>query len=664
MDTAFPAFQPSVRELGNNHTLYLTLASLLTALLLGSWVFTSELLRSNEQQADLDRLSISLADRVTASIQNSTLSLYSLGELALQQNGKIHNLSNIVAQMQADSPAILNVATLPAGVITQIEPYQQHQKALGHDMFKDTERQNDATLARDSRKLTVTGPYELIQGGWGLIARHPLYLDGHFWGFVSIVYRFPDMLESLMLRYQEHQQFLFQIRSTGGKVILGNTDSLPATHTATPIRLPNNTWVLHIAWAPATPWHLILKIVAACLALLVAVYIYHRVLAAIATQRKLEAALASSGELSQRYSAHKRMLAQISHDLRAPMHHVLNEVKRIAQGNTKLHSPVETIEHNVQYQLSLIDQLLEYSARSERERSSHPSPGYLFSFLGTISNQARFLAQKHDNRLHVDLADDLPASVCTDFNQLQQVLINLLSNAGKYTQQGQIDFRVSLYPAVLPGTVRLRFTIEDTGIGMPSAANGKKPHNQGHGLGLMIVSDLLRLLGSQLVYKARPEGGSHFHFELDLPTPVDMHPPAFIESHVADWEGEGLNLLLVDPCPQTRNDLMELLMGYGADVRLCNSLSDAKAALQARRYDLIITELELGDGTGQELLKSAWVFSTPALLYSARPAPVRTGHASDAGFAAELLKPASTSQLLDRIQQLACKQDALNPAAA
>ena len=654
MNTVFASVRSLFRTPGNHHRVYLVLALLLTALLLGGWVCTSELLRLKQQQAHLNRVGLSLADRISAAIQNSTLALYSLGELALSQNGRVHNLSDIVAQMQADSPAILNVAILPAGVVTQIEPYPLHREAIGHDMFGDAERRADAELARDSRKLTVTGPYELIQGGEGLIARHPLYQDEAFWGFVSIVYRFPDLLNSLVLRYQVHQDFLFQVRSQGNQIILGNTDTLPHPQVAIPIQLPNNTWTLHLARSPNTPWPLILKIIAASLALLVAAYIYHRILTAIATQRQLEATLASSGELSQRYSAHKRMLAQISHDLRAPMHHMLSEVKRIAQGNARLHVPVETIEHNVQYQLALIDQLLEYSARSERERSSHPTPGYLFSFLNNISRQARFLAKTHANQLHVELADDLPPVICTDFNQLQQVLINLLGNAGKYTRQGRIDFRVSRREASLPGTLRLHFSIEDTGIGMPSASNLKKPHNQGHGLGLMIVSDLLRLLQSQLVYQARPEGGSHFHFDLDLPLTTDMLPPAFIESHVRDWDGEGLNLLLVDPCRQARDELMALLMGYGANVQPCSNLHEAEGELKTGMYDLILTELELGDGTVWDLLQRVRHGSqpVPVLLYSAKPASTLDG--GDTGLEAALLKPASTSQLLYQIQQLTC----------
>ncbi len=625
------------------HPIYFKLMTLVTLVLLGCWVYLSECSRNKEQLEELGEVAQSLADNLSISIHSSTLSLYGIGELALQSQGSIQGLASVVAKMRASHPNILNVAILPRGVVRQIEPLDENLKALGHDMFTDPERIQDALLARKTGKMTVTGPYNLIQGGQAVIARLPLYESGHFWGFVSIVYEFPELIESMLLQYKS-SNLLFMLRSGKDKpLILGNTEQLPEQHVEQVIKLPNHEWLLQLAYRPTFNWLLVFKILGAALTALVLCYVYHRVLKTIASEYQLRQALAHSGS-EQATQGQRHLLARITHDLRAPLQHILNEARHLTRGNSQ--HQAQTIEQSVRYQLSLVDQLLEYSQMQNRDNSAQPESGYTYHYLKQIGDQAQSLAAANGNRFHLTLAPDLPAIVEADFVQLQRVLINLLSNAAKFTELGDVSLSVETLEAATDHCT-LRFSVRDNGPGMLNS-HGKHA-NSGTGLGLMIVTDLLRQMDAALEYSSCADGGSHFHFDLALPLPADT-PDAYIERHVLEWSEEELRILLVDPDPVSRESLEELLLGYGMDVLSCGSIQEANLVAGKGSVDLVLTEMDLPDGTAWEFLKATTAIpaSTPVMLYTSRPAQP----SSHLSFAAELLRPAGSDQLLGVIEQL------------
>ncbi len=633
-------------DVHQKHSLYFRLLVVLTISLLGCWIYVSECSRSKEQREELDEVAQSLADTLSISIYSSTLSLYGIGELALQSNGHIKGLASVVEKMRNSHPNILNVAILPRGVVQQIEPLEENREALGHNMFADPMRIEDALLARKTGKMTVTGPYHLIQGGQAVIARLPLYESGQFWGFVSIVYQFPELIESMIVQYQS-SQLLFMVRSGKEKpVIFSNTDKLPRQRVERIIKLPNHEWLLELAYRPTTNWLLVVKIASAAVASLLLAYIYHRVLTTIASEYQLRLTLQQRGQEQPERQRH--LLARISHDLRAPLQHILNEARHLARRDTQ--GQVDSIENSVRYQLSLVDQLLEYTQQQDRGNQSHPEPGYTYRFFNEIGEQARSLAAAYGNRFLLELAPDLPATVEVDFVQLQRVLINLLSNAAKFTWQGEVYFGVEVISAA-EDHCQLRLRVRDNGPGMQDVSQQGKHANSGFGLGLLIVTDLLQQMGSHLEYYSNPEGGSDFHFDLKLPLPDDT-PEAYTERHVFESLETELSVLLVDPNPVSRDMLEELLLGYGMDVVSCAGIEDFRQALKHSSVDLVITEMDLPDGTAWDFLKAATSLpaSTPVALYTSRPAQP----GSQLSFAAELLRPAGSDQLLELIQQLTC----------
>ena len=637
--------------------------------LLAVWIAATEVAREKDARDRLELVSAALADRITIAINSSTSTLYALGELALAQDGHIERLPAIARDIRSVHENILNLAIMPDGVVQQMEPIEGNEPAIGHDMFADPNREAEAWLARETGEMTVTGPYDLIQGGRGVIARLPLYEKDRFWGFVSIVYMFPGYLDSLGFRQLDQQGIRFKLINVPdgpeekAEIILASDERPLSDPVIKPVQLPNNLWELQLVYATGFNSVLLLKLIGAVLGFALSVFVFNRILVAITEQRRLEASLAKkNGEFVSRHSAQRRMLARIAHDLRSPLQGLLNEARAIARGDLAEHVSARSIEQSVRYQLRLIYQLLEHSSRAESGSESSKEPQYLFGFIHEVEEQAKVLARGNDNRLVVRVDPGVPDVVELDFHALQQVLLNLLGNAAKFCENGEIGLRVRCRK-VAERRVELTFEVKDTGSGIDGddlvdlqrafrRAEGSAGQT-GSGLGLYIVSDLLRRMDSQLEYAAGAEGlGSVFHFTLEaLVRDVDDVEAAYIESHVFDWDGNGRKLLIVDDSPSVREGLAELMLGYDCDV---DSLKGGQAALDAlgeHQYDLVICEQHFERLSLADLLKANRNSPVPApvLVYASRPLDEQD---AGNGVDAIVLKPATTSHLLSVTDRL------------
>jgi len=619
----------------------LLLFVVLTACIITSWITISEDIRYRQRNEVLNYTATAVAKNISDTFYNSTLSIYGLGRLALDHDGYIKDLPSLARDIIKNNPNILSISVLPGGIIRQIEPLEYNSEAIGHNIFKDPESAQDAIVARDSRQLTVTGPYNLIQGGYGIIARLPLYKNGDFWGFVSIVYQFPELIEDLLNLYYS-QGILFQIRSqpdVDGDIILGEAKYFPSQQVNAVIEMPNNKWYIALAYKPGFNWILALKIIGALLILLLSAYLYHRIITIFINQKEI---IEHNNKLTELQSDYRLAIAKIAHDLRAPMQHILNEIRNNSFSKTLFPSPTHIIEENIRYQLVLIEQLLRDTLDSEKTKHIYPEPGYLHHFLQQIRLQAESLTRAEGNSFCMKLSPDLPAIVQADFFQLQRILMNLLSNAAKFTSKGQVTLSVTCIEA--PAKYhRLRFRVLDEGPGIPDKMDRGRHPLSGYGLGLTIVTNLLHQMGSSLEYSYSQQGGSDFHFDLELQIPEEM-PDPYRDSNVLDWDGSNLNILLLDPDATSAGALSELLLGYGVETFHATSLTEAHQILRQNTIHLVISELDLPDGNGADLAGSADPSdnNVPILLYASRPAPAEL----ESKFSSILLRPADSAELL------------------
>ncbi|WP_284322712.1 two-component regulator propeller domain-containing protein [Dyella acidisoli] len=381
-------------------------------------------------------------------------------------------------------------------------------------------------------------------------------------------------------------------------------------------------------------------------------------------QRLEQAVAVRTGQLQNAMRARSMLLARISHDLRSPLSGIVDSVRRWREGDAQRDYP-GLIESSVRQQLELIDELLEFSRDELADLELVASPGYLHAFLQGLVEHAALLAEKHRNRFEYRHAENLPALIKLDFRRLRQVLMNLIGNAAKFTNDGYILFTVSA-TSLQEGSVQLHFMIEDSGIGiepsdrehlsLPFARGSNAEPYKGYGLGLAIVTQILERMDSRLNISAASGGGSCFGFVLDVPLAdeSELEPDLFEDDGIAgEVNGAGHTILVVDDHAQSREMLCDLLDGFGFESLPAADGDQALALLQQQSVSLIITDQAMPGMDGWELLQKVRhdYPELPVLLYSSLP-PRRAEGFEELKFNDALLKPASGKQLLVRISRL------------
>lgn len=367
-------------------------------------------------------------------------------------------------------------------------------------------------------------------------------------------------------------------------------------------------------------------------------------------------------QLTRSLAARNQMLARISHDLRAPLGHIITRAGQTDAHNYKKESGY--IMRTANRQLELLDDLIAYARGELQQQELTLESQYLYAFIKEIEEEGRLLARQHHNRFRLHIGEQLPVLIQADFRRLRRIIVNLLDNAAKFTHNG--DISLSLTATALPGEqITLNVVVSDTGSGLSPSLQQRldQPflrgeHNkQGYGLGLAIVTELLAQMNSQLKTEQPAQGGSRFSFELKLDKGREYDvDQVFIDNRVQDLDGTGYQILLVDDIALTCTYLSELLGGYGFDTLIAHSAREALHYLEDGQVDLVITDQLMPDMNGWELLAQLREKHShlPVLLYSALP-PMPDSHHTHLHFNDTLLKPAGSDEFLHCVQHL-CTQ--------
>jgi signal transduction histidine kinase/CheY-like chemotaxis protein len=232
----------------------------------------------------------------------------------------------------------------------------------------------------------------------------------------------------------------------------------------------------------------------------------------------------------QANQAKSEFIAKMSHELRTPLNGILGYsqiLKRDRQLTSNQQSGLSVIERSGKHLLGLINDILDLSKFESGQTKSNKTH-YLFEVsLNDIANMLRIKAQEKKITLKTQFDNNLPRSIYADEKQISQILINLLGNAIKFTDHGRVLFRVDCLESKEKDTVSIRFTIEDTGVGIapndleaifkPFKQVGEQSKfTEGTGLGLYISRELIRLMGGELQVKSETGVGTTFWFDLSL----------------------------------------------------------------------------------------------------------------------------------------------------
>ncbi len=362
-------------------------------------------------------------------------------------------------------------------------------------------------------------------------------------------------------------------------------------------------------------------------------------------------------------------LASMSHELRTPLNGILGYAQIMEKAkdlNLQRHG-VEVVRNCGTHLLNLINDVLDLSKIEARKMELYPKEFHFLSFLTSIAEMIRVRAEnKGIEFIYVGDAN-LPAAAVADEKRLGQVLINLLGNAVKFTDTGAVTLTVDVKEDK-GDTVLLRFTVEDTGVGMTPEQAEKifQPFEQvgstakraeGTGLGLAISLQLVEMMGSSILVSSTPGKSSRFWFDLELPLATNWAraATALELGQIIGYTGQRRKILIVDDKEVNRAVVVEVLDSLGFE---CAEATNGEEGLTVAREflpDIIITDLVMPVLDGFEMTRRLRQMpELKNLVIIASSASVLKKDQFDsleAGCNDFLPKPIDVEQLLVRLQK-------------
>ncbi|MDC0836053.1 AAA family ATPase [Geitlerinema sp. CS-897] len=316
-------------------------------------------------------------------------------------------------------------------------------------------------------------------------------------------------------------------------------------------------------------------------------------------------------------AAKSEFLSNMSHELRTPLNGILGYAQILQRERNltpRFSEGLNVIRQSGKHLLTLINDILDLSKIEARKMELYPSTVNLSAFLDSVAGIIRMRAIEKDIYFDCDAAPNLPVGIHTDEKRLRQVLINLLGNAVKFTDSGQVTLRVS-QTACEGAKATLRFEVIDTGVGMSEDQLEKifQPFEQvgdttrraaGTGLGLAISRQLVDLMGGQLQVSSRPGEGSTFWFEVSFEaSQAKTSVTSSRVGRIVGYQGRRRRILAADDKLESRLVLLNLLEPLGFEMILAeDGQQELQLALQ-HRPDTIITDLIMPVMSGFEAIQ-------------------------------------------------------------
>lgn len=233
------------------------LVFVLAALCAGLVVWALERQERAQQRTQVADLAGDHVQALQRAIELSLSANNALVALVRQGNGQVTQFEEIGTQMLPFYPGIAAMGLSPDGVVRQVVPRQGNESLLGFDQLNDPRQGPEAARARQSGRLTLAGPVELVQGGLGVVGRQPVYLEdsqGHssFWGFTYVTIRLAEVLDAARLPQLTQRGYhyrLWRIRPDTGEeqTISASAPSPGADAVGRSLTLPNGQWTLSLA---------------------------------------------------------------------------------------------------------------------------------------------------------------------------------------------------------------------------------------------------------------------------------------------------------------------------------------------------------------------------------------------------------------------------------
>ena len=391
----------------------------------------------------------------------------------------------------------------------------------------------------------------------------------------------------------------------------------------------------------------------------------------VTEHKRVAEAMREARDLAERAGQMRSMfLANMSHEIRTPMNAVLglSEILLDTPLSAEQRPTLELVHASAESLLGILNDILDYSKieadRLELESIPFDLPRMVHATASLLATRAR----EKDLELIPDVEVDVPTNVRGDPGRLRQVLTNLIGNAVKFTNAGEVV--VSVQRASLDdGRAAVRFSVRDTGIGIAAdrlsqifeeftQADGSTTRQYGGtGLGLTIAQRLVRLMGGRITVTSEPGRGSEFSFTIPLPVETT---PAVLPGN-APVALAGRPVLVVDDNATNRRIIHEMFSAEGARVDEAKDAGQALAALRAAQaagapVALAVIDVRMPGPDGFELAaaigRDASIAQTPLLMLTSSGQPGDAVRCREVGVSGYLTKPVSRSDLLEVVTKI------------
>ena len=412
------------------------------------------------------------------------------------------------------------------GIVSQIYPIQGNENAMGFNVLEDSERKKAALLARDSGEYTIAGPFDLVQGGTGVLLFDPVYQtdaqgNEKFWGFSVLVMDWEKFIDKMELDKLEDAGYHYQIWKRGNKddeqVVIAQCVNFEKEDTLeVACEVPNDTWYFEIipenGWITLIQrlWGLLISFMTAFIIMTVYLQFKMRRYREQIHETQLEKAV---HEAKCANEAKTRFLFNMSHDIRTPMNAIIgfaDLLEKHIDEKERVRDYIGKIKSSSEFLLSLINYVLE-TARIESGKMSLKKEVCCASRLIESLTDV-FEPEVCKKGLTYSYTKDIEHEyVMGDDTKVREIFINIIGNSLKYTPAGgKITIDIREIPFDRENYIAYKIVVEDTGIGMSEDylphifEEFSREHTSteskvvGTGLGLPIVKALIDLMGGTI----------------------------------------------------------------------------------------------------------------------------------------------------------------------
>ena len=376
--------------------------------------------------------------------------------------------------------------------------------------------------------------------------------------------------------------------------------------------------------------------------------------------------------------AKSEFLANMSHEIRTPLNAVIGFTDFLMKSelNETQSKYMGIVFQSGNSLLDLINDVLDFSKIEAGKLELDITKVDIIELAGNASDVISFKAQSKGIEILLNLPTNLPRIIFTDSIRLRQIIVNLLGNAVKFTEKGEIEIKIELKEfSKNESTAKLAFTVRDTGIGISNVNLGKiffafaqedsstTRRYGGTGLGLTISNKLLKLMGSELTVESELGIGSSFSFTLESKVYKAEKP---------NWAGleSFKNVLVVDDNENNRIIVQDMLAArnIGSDLA-SNGLEALQKIEKNRNYDLVIMDYHMPNMDGLDVIRSIRkklnlsATDLPILLlYSTSNDEYVNQVCDELDVRIKILKPIKTDQLFSAISKVKMIEDEIEIA--